>query len=59
MLSTAFWQRAAQSLSQPVRQRYAAQLERGERIDLFMEAVVEGWGHLCRALSGGVPRAKP
>ena len=41
MLKTAFWQRAAQSLPKSVRSRYAARLERAERVDLWIAALTD------------------
>ena len=41
MLKTAFWQHAAQSLPKSVRSRYAAKLERAERVDLLIGALTD------------------
>ena len=43
MLKSRFWQRAAESLPAAVRERHAAELERAERCDLFVSAVVDAW----------------
>ena len=49
-LRTAFWQRAAQSLPPVVRRRYVTELERAERIDLVIAALVQSWRRVQRAL---------
>lgn len=56
MLKTAFWQRAAQSLPSSVRRRYATGLERAERVDLFIAAIVDA---LRRALAPRHARLHP
>ena len=51
MLNTPFWQRAAQSLPPHVRERYAAELERAERIDVLIGRLVDGWRWAIDALA--------
>ena len=41
MLKTPFWKQASRSLSRPVRQRQAANLEDAERVDRVLGAVVD------------------
>jgi hypothetical protein len=60
MLKTPFWQRAAASLPAHVRERYAADLEFGERCDLAVSAMFDwlerrGWRS---RVAGDRPRAR-
>jgi hypothetical protein len=50
MLKTVFWQRAAQSLPPAVRARYQADLERAERIDLLVAALIDACSAVRAAL---------
>ena len=56
MLKTAFWQCAAQSFPTSVRRRYSTRLERAERVDLFIAAIVDA---LRRALAPRDARLHP
>ena len=51
MLKTAFWQHAAQALPHAARGRHAKHLERAERIDSLVGAMVALWRRVERALS--------
>jgi hypothetical protein len=59
MLKTAFWQRAAQSLPKSIRGRYAARLERAERVDLLLGALTEALRRARRLLAPREPRLHP
>jgi hypothetical protein len=50
MLKTLFWQRAAQSLPSAARRRHARHLERAERVELAVAAVVDFWRRFERRL---------
>ena len=43
MLETPFWQRAAASLPEHVRERYALQLRGAERFERRLDRLVRGW----------------
>ena len=50
MLKTLFWQRAAQSLPSAVRHRHTKHLERAERVEAAIVAVVDFWRRFERRL---------
>jgi len=50
MLKTLFWQRAAQSLPLVARRRHARHLERAERVESAIGAVVDFWRRFERRL---------
>jgi hypothetical protein len=56
-LRTAFWQRAAQSLAPSVRNRYAADLELAESVDLFIAGLIDAWRRARLALTRGRRKA--
>jgi len=56
MLTTIFWQRAAQSLPSAARRRHAKHLERAERIELVVAAVVDFWRRCERRMHAQASR---
>ncbi|MFN2644049.1 MAG: hypothetical protein ABR570_03585 [Burkholderiales bacterium] len=50
MLNTEFWQRAALALPPAARRRHGRHLERAERIERVVAAVVDFWRRVERAL---------
>jgi hypothetical protein len=50
MLRTRFWQHAAQSLPSAARRRHARHLERAERIEAAIAAVVDFWRRFERRI---------
>jgi hypothetical protein len=54
MLETPFWRHAASSLPAHVRERYAAQLEAAERLDIALDAAID----MFRRVSGADARKR-